>query len=89
MANNNTKTKFHLVFTKENYLIMGVGLLLLVIGYLLLVGGGSKDPNVFSEDLFNTRRMVIAPILMVLGIAVEIYAIMHTPRKKNKQEEEA
>lgn len=65
---------------------MGIGLLLLIIGYLLLIGGGSDDPDIFSYDLFNTRRMVVAPIFMTLGIAVEIYAIMHKSKKQNINE---
>lgn len=75
-----------MVFTKENYLIMGIGVLLLITGYLLLIGGGSDNPETFSYELFNTRRMVVAPIFMVLGIAVEIYAIMHKSKKQNTNE---
>ena len=49
-------------FTRENYLLMLVGLGIVGIGYLLMSGGGSGDPNVFNEDIFSTRRITVAPI---------------------------
>ncbi|MDE5559645.1 MAG: DUF3098 domain-containing protein, partial [Bacteroidales bacterium] len=57
------KKGFDFAFRKENYILMGVGVLLLILGYVLLSGGGSDDPNVFSEALFNTRRLVVAPLV--------------------------
>ena len=58
------KKGFDFAFRKENYILMGVGVLLLILGYVLLSGGGSDDPNVFSEALFNTRRLVVAPLVI-------------------------
>lgn len=70
------KKSLGLVFGPVNYILMGVGLLLLALGYILLAGGGSDDPNVFNPAMFDSRRLVWAPILIVLGFVVEIVAIM-------------
>lgn len=75
------KNGFDFAFRKENYILMGVGVLLLILGYILLSGGGSDDPNVFSEALFNTRRLVVAPLVILSGIIVEIWAIMKRPKE--------
>ncbi|MDR1846755.1 MAG: DUF3098 domain-containing protein [Bacteroidales bacterium] len=79
-----TKPKFGFAFERENYIWMLIGVGLIIIGYILLAGGGSKDPNVFNYDLFNFRRMVLSPVLIVAGFIVEIYAIL----KKTKKNEE-
>lgn len=76
------KAKFSFVFTKTNYIIMGVGLVLLALGYILLAGGGSDDPNVFNYEMFNVRRLYVAPILIILGLIAEIVAIMYKPKEK-------
>lgn len=67
-------------FGKENYRLLLIGLGLIVLGFLLMIGGGSKDPNVFSHDIFNFRRLTLAPILILAGYVVEIFAIMKKPR---------
>ncbi len=71
--NNNIK----LPFGKINYILMGVGIIILALGYILLAGGGSDDPNVFNPAMFDAQRLVWAPILIVLGFVVEIVAIMY------------
>jgi hypothetical protein len=71
--NNNIK----LPFGKINYILMGVGIIILALGYILLAGGGSDDPNVFNPAMFDAQRLVWAPILIVLGFIVEIVAIMY------------
>lgn len=68
-------------FNKENYKLFFIGLGLLVLGFLLMIGGGSDDPNVFSDDIFNFQRLVLAPILVLAGYVVEIFAIMKRPGK--------
>lgn len=68
---------FELAFGKINYILMAIGIVLLAIGYALLSGGGSDDPNVFNPAMFDTRRLVVSPILIVLGFVVEIIAIMY------------
>ncbi len=67
-------------FGKENYRLLLIGLVVILIGFLLMIGGGSDDPNVFSEDIFSFRRMTLAPILVLAGYIIEIYAIMKKPR---------
>lgn len=90
MENKTTDTgdgrQFDLVFGKMNYILMVLGILLLAVGYILLAGGGSDDPNVFNPAMFDSRRLVWAPILIVLGFVVEIVAIMYKG-KKDKSEE--
>ena len=66
-----------LAFGKLNYILMGVGLMVLALGYILLAGGGSNDPNVFNPAMFDVRRLYVAPILIVLGFVIEIVAIMY------------
>ncbi len=78
--------KFDFAFERINYIWMLVGVVLLALGYILLIGGGSDDPNVFNYSLFNSQRLVVAPILMVAGIVVEIYAILLKPKQKNQEE---
>ena len=81
-SNKNTEPekKNGFVFGPFNYILMGVGIVLLLIGYILLSGGGSDDPNVFNEAMFDKRRLVAAPIMIVLGFIVEIVAIMLSPK---------
>ncbi|MBQ3733835.1 MAG: DUF3098 domain-containing protein [Bacteroidales bacterium] len=67
------------LFRKMNYILMGVGALLLLIGYICLSGGKVPD-EVFDGEIFNTRRIVVAPILIFLGLATEIVAIMWHPK---------
>ena len=71
------KREFAFVFNKINYIIMIAGIVLLALGYILLAGGGSDDPNVFNPEMFNGRRLYLAPILIILGLIVEIVAIMY------------
>jgi membrane-bound ClpP family serine protease len=66
---------------KENYKLMAIGFVIIVLGFILLSGGGSDDPNVFSEDIFSFRRLTIAPLILLIGFAFEIYAIMKKPKE--------
>ena len=77
----NEGNSFELSFNKINYILMAVGIVLLALGYILLAGGGSDDPNVFNPAMFDSRRLVVAPILIVLGFVVEIVAIMYKSKK--------
>jgi hypothetical protein len=75
---DNSKPIF--AFGKENYILMLVGVGLIILGFALMTGGGSKDPNVFNEEMFNFRRITLAPILILIGFGVEIVAIMKRPK---------
>lgn len=66
---------------KENYKLLAIGFAIIVLGFILLAGGGSDDPNVFSEDIFSFRRLTIAPVLLLVGFIFEIYAIMKKPKE--------
>lgn len=66
-------------FTKKNYLLLIAGLVLIGLGYLLMIGGGSEDPNVFNEEIFSFRRITLAPMTCLLGFIVIIAAIMWRP----------
>ena len=67
----------------ENYKLMLIGFAVIVLGFILMAGGGSNDPNVFDEEaLFSFRRITLAPILVLAGFAFEVYAIMKKPKKK-------
>ncbi len=69
------------VFAKENYKFMIAGLAIVVIGFLLMMGGDSNDPNSFKpEEVYSFRRITLAPIVIVLGLIVEVYAIMRRPK---------
>lgn len=71
---------FDFAFGKENYKLLLIGLGLILVGFLLMIGGGSKDPNVFNDAIFNFRRLTLAPILVLAGFVVEIFAIMKKPK---------
>lgn len=73
------KKMFDFAFGRKNYILMIAGIVVLGIGYLLMTGGGSNNPEVFNYDLFNTRRLVIAPLVILTGIILEIVAIMKKP----------
>ena len=69
------------LFGKENFKWMLIGVGVLILGFLLMAGGGSDDPNVFNADeVYSTRRITIAPIIILIGIAIEIYAIFRQPK---------
>lgn len=67
-------------FGRENYRLMLIGLAVLALGFLLMIGGGSDDPEVFNPAMFNFQRLTLAPILLVAGFVIEIFAIMKKPR---------
>lgn len=74
-----------LPLTFENYKLMLIGFVIIVIGFILMAGGGSDDLNVFNEEMFNFRRITLAPILVLGGFVFEIYAIMKKPKKKREE----
>ena len=68
-------------FGKMNYILVIVGIALIALGFILMIGGGSSDPDVFNEQMFNTRRLTVAPILVLAGFVVEIVAIFWKGKK--------
>lgn len=69
---------------KRNYIMLAIGLVMIVVGFLLMSGGGSDDPQVFNAEVFSFRRITLAPIVVLVGFAFEIYAIMWR-KKEDKQ----
>lgn len=68
---------------RENYIYLIIGFIIIITGFLLMVGGKSPDPNVFNEkEIFSFRRITLAPVVVVIGFAFEIWAIMKKPRTK-------
>lgn len=71
----------HVLFSKENYKWMLIGLVVLTIGFFLMAGGKSPDPNVFNDNqIYSWRRITLAPILIVGGLVIEIFAIIKKPK---------
>jgi len=78
----NKKPAKDFIFKKKNYIVMLVGILFIAIGFILMSGGGSEDPNIFNEEIYNFRRIRLAPTLVLIGFAIQVYAILLNPRKK-------
>lgn len=72
----------HFIFGKKNYTYMFIGLAVIALGFILMSGGGSEDPNQFNDAIYNFRRIRLAPTLVLLGFAIEVYAILLNPHKK-------
>lgn len=79
MSKEQNRTNF--IFGKQNYKIMIIGLIIIALGFILMAGGGSDDPNVFNPEIYNFRRIRLAPTLILIGFAIEIYAILKNPNK--------
>lgn len=72
----NQKIDFDFALGKLNYILLSVGFAIIVLGFILMAGGGSDDPNVFNEEIYSFRRITLAPIVVLIGFLFEIYAIM-------------
>lgn len=68
-------------FAKINFIILSIGVIVLIIGFLLMIGGASDDPNVFNPEVFSQRRITVAPIVILIGFAAVLYGIMKKPVK--------
>lgn len=76
------------LFDKSNYMLMIGGVLLILLGFVLMAGGKSPDPDQFNYDeIYSTTRVTLAPILILLGFALEIYAIMKKPAPQADQQQ--
>jgi len=78
----NKKTNKTFVFEKKNYLIMIIGILFIATGFILMSGGASDDPNVFNPEIYNFQRIRLAPTLVLIGFAIQVYAILFSSKKK-------
>jgi membrane-bound ClpP family serine protease len=84
MAKKEIKNPAGFALGKENYKLMAIGFAIIVVGFILMAGGGSDDPNVFNPDIFSFRRITLAPIILLFGFAFEIFAIMKKPKSNNQ-----
>ena len=73
--------KQEFLFGKKNYIIMIVGILVIALGFIFMSGGGSDNPEVFNEEIYNWQRIRLAPTLVIIGLGIEIYAILANPKK--------
>ena len=71
------------IFGKKNYKFIFIGLAFIALGFILMSGGGTDDPNVFNEEIFSWRRIHLAPTLVLIGSGIQIYAILLNPDKKS------
>ncbi len=78
---NNSENKQEFLFEKVNYKILLIGIAVIALGFILMSGGGSDDPNVFNEEVFSFRRIRLAPTTVLIGFGITIYAILKNPKK--------
>ena len=81
MNKKKQENKSEFLFGKKNYTFMLIGLAFVVLGFILMAGGGSDNPEIFNDEIYNFRRIRLAPTLVLIGLAIEIYAIMVKSKK--------
>ena len=74
-------TKKQFIFGKRNYQFLFLSLAVISLGFFLMTGGGSSDPNVFNPEIFSFRRIRLAPTLVLLGFGIAVYSILTSPKK--------
>jgi hypothetical protein len=79
MKNEEHKPEF--LFDKINYKILLIGIVVIAVGFILMSGGGSDDPKVFNDAIFNFRRIRLAPTVVLIGFGITIYSIFKSPKK--------
>lgn len=84
---NSPKKDIGFALPKENYKYLLIGFIIIIIGFALMIGGRSDDPNVFNEEvIFSFRRITLAPIVVLIGFAFEMWAIMRKPTESVTEE---
>lgn len=76
---NGAKPEF--LYNKVNYKILLIGIAVIALGFILMSGGGSEDPNVFSDAIFDFRRIKLAPTVVLIGFGITVYSILKNPKK--------
>jgi hypothetical protein len=82
---NENKENLNFALGRENYKLLAIGFVIIVVGFLLMLGGKSESPDKFSNDIFSFRRITLAPIVVLAGFVFEIWAIMKKPKSDAKQ----
>ncbi|MDA3816674.1 MAG: DUF3098 domain-containing protein [Prolixibacteraceae bacterium] len=86
MAKQTTNTKEDtFALGRENYKLIIIGLVAIIVGFLLMIGGASGDPEVFNPEVFSFRRITLAPLVSLAGFLFIIYAIMKKPKSSNEE----
>ena len=80
MSDPTKKKEF--LFSKRNYRFLLLSMALIAFGFILMAGGGSEDPNFFNPEIFNFRRIRLAPTIVLMGFGLAIYAILMPKKKK-------
>lgn len=80
MKNKEENNEPEFLFDKSNYTVLLIGLGVIALGFILMSGGGSEDPNVFSKEIFNFRRIRLAPTTVLAGFGIVIYSIFKTTK---------
>ena len=70
------KKKKQLLFNRENYKAMIIGILFIILGFIIMSGGGSEDPNIFSDEIYSFRRIRLAPALILIGFVIQILFLL-------------
>ncbi len=81
VAKREKNSEVNFALGRENYRLMAIGFAIIVIGFILMIGGKADSPDVFSEDIFSFRRITLAPMVVLAGFIFEIYAIMKRPKE--------
>lgn len=81
---NENKEKLNFALGRENYKLLAIGFGIIIIGFLLMLGGKSESPDIFSDNIFSFRRITLAPIVVLAGFVFEIWAIMKKPKDVDK-----
>ena len=84
MAKKDQEDKYEgFALRKENLKLLVIGFVIIVVGFMLMVGGKSPDPSVYNPDIFSFRRITLAPLVVLFGFLFEIYAIMKKPKSED------
>lgn len=82
MSDQSPKKEF--LFSKRNYRFLLLSLAVIALGFIIMAGGGSEDPNIFNPEIFNFRRIRLAPTIVLMGFGLAIYSILLPPKKKSR-----
>jgi Protein of unknown function (DUF3098). len=82
---NENKERPNFALGRENYMLLAIGFAIIVVGFLLMLGGKSPSPDKFSDNIFSFRRITLAPIIVLAGFVFEIWAIMKKPKDAEEE----
>ncbi len=86
MAKKEIEKKKEMALDKENYRLLAIAFVIVVVGFILMIGGGNEDPEVFNEAVYSFRRITVAPMVVLFGFIFGIYAIMKKPKGAKQAE---